>query len=95
MAMRSGPLVPPPPSGLPDVVALMARGVRVDMADNPSPVHDLVGEPYGTPWGRQYRVACNRTLSANEGAMLTTRRTTCEACLRGGRAYAAQGPVGD
>lgn len=77
-------LDPPLPSGLPDALDLLARQVRVGDRED-APVHRLDGEPYGMPWGRQYQTVCDTTLTAHEGAMLTTREATCEGCLAGGR----------
>lgn len=79
---------PPPPLPGTDELDRTARQVRVDGSpeyDHPSTVHRLRGQPYTVAeLGRHYRIMCGGTLTAFEGAILTTREATCGRCLAGG-----------
>lgn len=46
-------------------------------------VHELVAAE-ADDTGRLYRTLCRQVLAAREGAVLTTRDTTCARCLNGG-----------
>lgn len=75
---------PPPPSGLPDQLDTTSRQVRLDGRDDERTVHRLSSAQTEQWCGRRYRTVCGTFMTAAEGAILTTRDTTCEACKRGG-----------
>jgi hypothetical protein len=67
---------PPPPRSEPDELDRTARQVRLDHEG--TAVHRVTNV-----WrcGRIiYRTACDDVMSKQEGAILTTREATCEAC---------------
>lgn len=48
-------------------------------------VHLMVNDPYTVPdLGRHYRINCGGTLTAAQGAVLTTDAPSCWACVPGG-----------
>lgn len=66
--------------GVGDQLDRTARQVRVRNA-----VHLLDGQPYTVPdVGRCYRLHCGGTLTAAQGAVLTTDAPSCWACVPGG-----------
>jgi hypothetical protein len=68
-----------------DAIDTLARQVRIDAPRNDLPVHRLAAD-WIDPWsGKCYRTLCAKVLTAEEGAILTVRQTTCGSCLRGGR----------
>jgi len=68
---------PPPPLTEPDELDRTARQVRLDHED--VTVHALREVFHGEtgPW---YITECEDVMSKAEGAILTTREATCEAC---------------
>lgn len=75
---------PPPPTGVPDALTQAARQVRIDATRNDLPVHTVAAD-WVDPWdGMVYRTLCAKVLAKVEGAILTTRATTCTRCLVGG-----------
>lgn len=62
-----------------DQIDRTARQVRLRQA-----VHLLAGEPLSAPDGRRYRTRCGPTLTAAQGAVLTTVHANCWACVPGG-----------
>lgn len=68
---------PPPPLTEPDELDRTARRVRLDREGTAvHRLHQAMSEEAG-PW---YITDCNDVLSKAEGAILTTREATCEAC---------------
>jgi hypothetical protein len=61
-----------------------AQQVRLDNHDD-SPVHDVAATWVDPHVGRSYRTYCCHVLTRAEGAILTTRGSTCVFCWRGGR----------
>ena len=67
-------------AGQVDELDRTARQVRLDRQD--STVHD-VHASFLDPSGMAYLTCCDRVLVAADGAILTTRGSTCGRCLRG------------
>lgn len=79
--MRRTNLAPPPPSSLNDELGRIARQVRRDLQG--SPTHTLVADWTVEGVGVHYRTTCGKVLTHTDGAMLTTRETTCIRCISG------------
>ena len=60
-----------------------ATQVRLDNRDD-STVHDLAASWSDPRMGRTYRTRCCHVMTRSEGAILTTRGSTCVPCWRGG-----------
>jgi hypothetical protein len=67
-----------------DLLDETARQVRLDDHDD-SVVHDLARRWCDRQVGATYRTRCNHVMTRAEGAILTTRPSTCIFCWRGGR----------
>jgi hypothetical protein len=74
-------LDPPPALPEPDALDRTAQQVRIDRAGHAT-VHRLT-RAWTTLGGRTYRTRCTTTLTAAQGAILTTHKATCEDCARG------------
>lgn len=70
-----------------DVITRTARQVRLPgTPGHPEPAtHGRARARFTPVAGHFYRTVCGMTLTATEGAMLTTREVSCPVCLRGGR----------
>lgn len=70
---------PPATPTVGDAVSRTATQVRLAGARD---VHELLAHRFDTRVGHAYETRCHTTLTRAAGAMLTTDRASCGACLR-------------
>lgn len=67
-----------------DALTETARQVRLDNRDD-STVHDVAATWVDPQVGATYRTYCDHVMTKDQGAILTTRGSTCVPCWRGAR----------